>query len=127
MDQVLAELEYNLKSRTRDAKAIMWISVISLVALVLYLVVIIYFLVYMNKLSRLKNDQSLSGVFSSMKGKTRKELKSLKTQGEPLEQRVTELLLAHRSMIIILSVVGIILAIFIGVIALSHQLGLEMV
>lgn len=127
MDQVLAELEYKLNSRIRDSKAIMWVSVISLVAFVPYLVALIYFLVYMKKFLSLKNDHSLSGIFNSLKGKTRKELKSVKMQSESLEQLVASLLLAHKSMIIILTVVGTILAIFIGVIALSHQLGLEIV
>ena len=99
MEQVLVELKEKLINNTRFAKIIMWLSVISLFMTPLFLVALLLFLIYVFNLSKLKNNQSLSGIFNKMNGNTRKELKSILSRDEPLEQPVAGLLLAHNSMV----------------------------
>ena len=123
MDQDLVKFEIKLNSLIRDTKIIMWLSVISLITLPLYLISLLYFLFYNLKLSKLKNDQSLRGIFNKLKGKTTKELKSIQGSSEPLEQGVAGLLLAHKSMVTVLTIIGIIIAIIIGVISIYYQMG----
>lgn len=123
MDQVLVELEDKLINISRFAQIIMWLSVISVFMTPLILVVLILFLIYIFKLSKLKNDQSLSGIFNRLKGNTRKELKSIQSRTEPLEQPVAGLLLAHKSMVTVLIVIGTIQVIVIGVISFYALLG----
>ena len=123
MDQDLVKFEIKLNSLIRDTKIIMWLSVISLITLPLYLISLLYFLFYNLKLSKLKNDQSLRGIFNKLKGKTTKELKSIQGSSEPLEQGVAGFLLAHKSMVTVLTIIGIIIAIIIGVISIYYQMG----
>ena len=123
MDQVLVELEDNLINISRFAKIIMWLSVISVINTPIFLIALLLFLIYIFKLSKLKNNQSLSGIFNRLMGNTRKELKSIQSLNEPLEQPVAGLLLAHKSMVTVLIVVGIISAIIIGVILIYALLG----
>ena len=123
MDQVLVELKEKLINNTRFAKIIMWLSIISVFMTPLFLVALLLFLIYVFNLSKLKTNQSLSGIFNKCKGNTRKELKSIQGPDEPLEQPVAGLLLAHKSMVTVLIVVGIIQAIIIGVIIIYALLG----
>ena len=123
MDQVLVELEDKLINLSRFAKIIMWLSVISVINTPLFLIALLLFLIYIFKLSKLKNNQSLSGIYNRLMGNTRKELKSIQSRNEPLEQPVAGLLLAHKSMVTVLIVVGIISAIIIGVILIYALLG----
>lgn len=127
MEQILVELEVKLDRLIRDAKIIMWLSIISIINPPIFLIPLIHFLIYNSKLSKLKHIQSLSSIFNNLNAKTTKELKSIQMHSEPLEQRVASLLLAHKSMVLALIVVGIIVAIIIGVIGISYQLGLDVV
>ena len=123
MDNVLDKPEVKLDRITRDAKIILWLSVISLISLPLFLIALLYFLFYSFKLSKLKNNQSLRGIFDRLKGKTTKELKSLKGSNAPLEQRVARLLMVHKSMVIVLIIIGIIISILIVIISLYYLMG----
>ena len=123
MDQDLVKFEVKLDSIIRDAKIIMWLSVISLIAVPLFLITLLYFLFYSFNLSKLKNNQSLRGIFNKLKGKTTKELKSIQGSSEPLEQGVAGLLLANKSMVTVLTIIGVIIAIIIGVISISYHMG----
>jgi hypothetical protein len=123
MNQDSVKLEVRLYRITRDAKIIMWLSVLSLIALPLFLIALIYFLFYNSKFLKLKNNQSLSGIFNRLKGKTIKELKSIRGSGEPLEQLVAGLLLTHKSMVAVLIVIGIIITILIAVISIYYLMG----
>ncbi len=123
MDQVLVELEDKLINISRFAKIIMWLSVISVIMTPLLLVALLLFLIYILRFSKLKNDQSLRAIFNRLKGNTRKELKSIQSPKEPLEQPAAGLLLAHKSMVTVLIVIGIIYAIVIGVIFSNDLLG----
>ena len=123
MDQVLVELEDKLINISIFAKIIMWLSVISVFMTPLFLIALILFLIYIFKLSKLKNNQSLSGIFNRLKGNTRKELKPIQSLNEPVEQRVAGLLLAHKSMVTVLIVIGTIQVIVIGVIIIYALLG----
>ncbi len=125
MDQVTVELEDKLIKISRFAKIIMWLSVISVFMPVLFLIALLLFLIYISKLSKLKHDQSLGEIFNRLKGNTRKELKSIQSRNEPLEQPVAGLLLAHKSMVTVLIVIGIVLTIIVGFIGLSYQMGWE--
>jgi hypothetical protein len=127
MDQVLVEYEDKIINTTRVAKIIMWISVASVIIWILIPIIFLLFLIYRFKLSYLKNNQSLQGIFDNLNGKTIKELKSIQNQGESIEQRVADLLIAHKSMVTMLIVIGTLIVICIGVIIVYHKLGLEMV
>ena len=123
MTQVQAALEDKLINISTFAKIIMWLSVISVFMTPLFLIALLLLLIYSFKLSKLKNNQSLSGIFNKLKGNTTKELKSVQSHSEPVEQRVAGLLLAHKSMVTVLIIIGIILAIMIGVIVIYALLG----
>ena len=125
MNQVLEKMEDKLIQTTSFAKIIMWLSVISVFVFFLIPIIFILFLIYKSKLSKLKTDQSLSGIFNKLNGKTTKELKSIQSHGEVQEQGVAGLLIAHKSMVKVLIVVGIIITIVIGVISIGHMLGLD--
>jgi len=127
MDQVLDKMEDKLIQITSFAKIIMWLSVISVIAFVLIPILFLLFLIYKFKLSNLKTNQSLSGIFNKLSVKTTKELKSIQSHGELQEQRVAGLLIAHKSMVKVLIVVEIIITITIGVIIIANISGLEMV
>ena len=123
MDQVLGELEDKLIKISNFAKIIMWLSVISVIMTPLFLIALLLFLIYIFRFSKLKNNQSLSVIFNRLKGNTRKELKSIQSRNEPLEQPVAGLLLAHKYMVTVLIVFGIIQATIIGVIFIYGLLG----
>ena len=78
MDQEDVRFEVKVDGISRDAKIILWLSVISLITVPLYLISLLYFLFYSIKLSKLKNDQSISGIYYKLKSKTRKEYISSK-------------------------------------------------
>ena len=123
MDQDLVRFEVKVDGITRDAKIIIWLSVISLITIPLFLISLLYFMFYSFKLSKLKNNQSFSGIYNKLKGKTRIEIKSIRGNSESLEQRVAGLLLSHRTMVTVLIITGIIIAIIIGIIGLYYQMG----
>ena len=123
MDQVTVNLEAELHRVTRDAKNIILLSLISLIALPLFFVALLYFLFYISKLKKLKTNQSLGSIFYRLKGKTAIEQKTSKESSEPLDQRVAGLLLAHKSMVAVLIVVGLIITIMIGIICMSYLMG----
>ena len=127
MDQVLVELKGKLDRNTRDANTIKLLSVIGVVIWALFPIVILYLLIYISRLSKLKNDQTLSPIFNKLHGKTTKELKSILGGSDPLEQGVSRLLLSHKSMVKVLVVIGTIVAILIGVILISHLMSWETV
>ena len=121
MEQIKVELEVKLSRITQNAKVIMWLSIISFINPLLYPIALILFLIYNNKLSKIKHIQSLGGIINGLKRKTTKELKSLKGHGEPIEQGVASLLLAHKAMVTILIIMGIIITIILGVIGISYM------
>lgn len=120
MDTISAKLENNLKRITGDAKIIMLLSLISLITPPLFLIALLYFLFYFNKREKLKHDQSLSSIFNRLKGKTTKELKSIKLSSNSLEQSAAGSILAHKTTVTVLIVMGIIITIIIIVIGLFY-------
>ena len=84
MEPVSVNLENELSRNTRDAKNIMLLSLISIIMPPLFLVALLYFLFYCNKRKKLKSDQSLSSMFNGLKGKTTKELRSIKWNSNSL-------------------------------------------
>lgn len=116
MGPFLVGLEDKLDRLTREIKIIKWLALIGLIILPSYIISILYFLINKFKLTRLKNDQALTSIFNSLRGKSTKELKSVQSHGESLKQKVVSLLLAYKSAVIMLSVTGIILLIIIGII-----------
>lgn len=120
MDTISAKLENNLKRITGDAKIIMLLSLISLITPPLFLIALLYFLFYFNKRKKLKHDQSLSSIFNRLKGKTTKELKSIKLSSNSLEQSAAGSILAHKTTVTVLIVMGIIITIIIIVIGLFY-------
>ena len=123
MDPVSVNLENELSRNTRDAKNIMLLSLIGLIVAPLYLIALLYFLFYSNKRKKLKSDQSLSGIFNGLRGKPTKELRSIKLNSSSFEQSVAGSILAHKTMVAILIIIGIVLTITIAVIGLSYWMG----
>ena len=123
MGPVSVKLENDLKRITQDAKIIMLLSFISIITPPLYLIALLFFLFYFNKQKKLKSDQSLSSEYSRLKAKTTKELRSIKWNNESLEKGLAGLLIAHRTTVIALIVIGIVIAIIITIIGLSYQVG----
>ena len=123
MDPVSVNLENELSRNTRDAKNIMLLSLIGLIVAPLYLIALLYFLFYSNKRKKLKSDQSLSGIFNGLRGKPTKELRSIKWNSSSFEQSVAGSILAHKTMVAILIIIGIVLTITIAVIGLSYWMG----
>ena len=120
MDPVSVKLENELSRNTRAAKIIMWLSLISLMNPLFYLIALLYFLFYSNKRKKLKSDQSLSGIFNGLRGKPTKELRSIKLNSSSFEQSVAGSILAHKTMVAVLIIMGIVLTIIIGFIGLSY-------
>lgn len=120
MDTISVKLENDLKRITGDAKIIMLLSLISLITPPLFLIALLYFLFYFNKRKKLKHDQSLSSIFNRLKGKTTKELKSIKLSSNSLEQSAAGSILAHKTTVTVLIVMGIIITIIIIVIGLFY-------
>ncbi len=123
MDPVSVNLENELSRNTRDAKNIMLLSLIGLIVAPLYLIALLYFLFYSNKRKKLKSDQSLSGIFNGLRGKPTKELRSIKWNSSSFEQSVAGSILAHKTMVAVLIIIGIVLTITIAVIGLSYWMG----
>jgi hypothetical protein len=123
MDTVSVKLENDLKRITRDAKIIMLLSLISPLNPPLFLIALLFFLFYFRKRKKLKHDQSLSSIFNRLKGKTTKELRSIKLSSNSLEQIVAGSILAHKTMVAVLIVIGIVITIEITVIGLSYLMG----
>ncbi len=103
----------------------MLLSLISLINPPLYLIALLYFLFYSNKRKKLKSDQSLSGIFNGLRGKPTKELRSIKLNSSSFEQSVAGSILAHKTMVAVLIIMGIVLTIMVGFIGLSYQMGWE--
>ncbi len=122
MDPVSVNLENELSRNTRDAKNIMLLSLIGLIVVPLYLIALLYFLFYSNKRKKLKSDQSLSGIFNGLRGKPTKELRSIKWNSSSFEQSVAGSILAHKTMVAVLIIIGIVLTIIVGFIGLSYQM-----
>ncbi len=123
MDTVSVNLENDLNRITRHAKIIMLLSLISLLNPPLFLIALLFFLFYFNKRKKLKHDQSLSSIFNRLKGKTTKELRSIKLISNSLEQIVAGSILAHKTMVAVLIVSGIVITIEITVIGLGYLMG----
>jgi len=122
MEQVSDNLENELSRKTRDAKNIMLLSLISIVMPPLFLVALLYFLFYSNKRKKLKSDQSLSSIFNELKGKTTKELRSF-MRSNSLEQSVAASIHAHKTMVTVLIIIGIVLTMMIAYIGLAYKMG----
>ena len=122
MDPVSVNLENELSRNTRAAKIIMWLSLISLMNPLFYLIALLYFLFYSNKRKKLKGDQSHSSIFNGLKGKTTKEIRSIKWNSNSLEQSVAGSILAHKTMVAVLIIIGIVETIIVGFICLSYLL-----
>ena len=123
MEPVSVNLENELSRNTRDAKNIMLLSLISIIMPPLFLVALLYFLFYSNKRKKLKSDQSLSSIFNGLKGKTTKEIRSIKWNSNSLEQSVAGSILAHKTMVAVLIIIGIVLTIMVAFIGLSYLMG----
>lgn len=123
MDPVSVNVENELSRNTKDAKNIMLLSLISIIMPPLFLVALLLFLSYSNKQKKLKGDQSLSSVFNGLKGKTTKELRSIQGKSNSLEQSVTSSILAHKTMVAVLIIIGIVLTIIVAYIGLSYLMG----
>ena len=123
MDPVSVNLENEIQGITRDAKNIMILSFISLPVTPLFLITLIYFFIYINKLKKIKTNQSINSEYSRLKDKTTKELRSIKWNGESFEKNLAGLLLAHRTTAIVLFVIGILIATMIAYIGLSYKMG----
>lgn len=123
MAPVSINLENELSRNTKDAKNIMLLSLISIIMPPLFLVALLLFLSYCNKRKKLKGDQSLSSVFNGLKGKTTKELRSIQGKSNSLEQSVTSSILAHKTMVAVLIIIGIVLTIIVAYIGLSYLMG----
>ena len=127
MEQVSVKMDIDLNRITRHAKNIMLLSLISLITLPLYLIALLYFLFYLNKLKKLKSNQSLSSEYTRLKGKKTKQLRSIKWHSDSLEKSLAGFFLAHRTTVTILIVVGVTIAIMIGIISMYYLLGWEVV
>ncbi|MEN8194471.1 MAG: hypothetical protein ABFS12_16750 [Bacteroidota bacterium] len=123
MDPVSVNLENELSRNTRDAKNIMLLSLISIIITPLFLVALLYFLFYSNKRKKLKSDQSLSSIFNGLKGKTTKELRSIKWNSNSLEHSVAGSIHSHKTMVAVLIIIGIVQTIIIAFIGLCYQMG----
>ena len=123
MDQVSAYLENELSRTTRDAKNIMLLSLISIVVPPLFLVALVYFLNYFNKRKKLNSDQSLSSVFNGLKTNTLKELKSIMRSKHSIEQSVAGSIHAHKTLVRVLIIIGIVLTMMIAYIGLAYKMG----
>ena len=123
MDPVSVNLENELSRKTRDAKNIMLLSLISIVTPPLFQVALLYFLIYFNKRKKLKSDQSLSSIFNGLKGKTTKELRSIMRSSNSLEQSVAASIHAHKTMVTVLIIIGIVLTMMIAYIGLAYKMG----
>ena len=123
MDPVSVNLENELSRNTRAAKIIMWLSLISLMGPLFYLIALLYFLFYSNKRKKLKSDQSLSSIFNGLKGNTRKELRSIMRSNNSLEQSVAGSIHAHKTMVTVLIIIGIVLTMMIAYIGLAYKMG----
>ena len=123
MEQVSVNLDNELSRKTRDAKNIMLLSLISIVMPPLFLVALLYFLFYSNKRKKLKSDQSLSSIFNGLEGKTRKELRSIMRSSNSLEQSVAASIHAHKTMVTVLIIIGIVLTMMIAYIGLAYKMG----
>ncbi len=127
MDTVSVKLENDLNRITSHAKIIMLLSLISILCPPLFLIALLFFLFYFNKRKKLKHDQSLSSIFNRLKGKTSKELRSIKLSSNSLEEIVAGSILAHKTMVSVLIVIGIVITIVITVIGLSYLMGWQVV
>ena len=123
MDPVSVNLENELSRNTRDAKNIMLLSLISIIMPPLFLVALLYFLFYSNKRKKIKSDQSLSSIFNGLKGKTTKELRSVMRSSNSLEQSVSASIHAHKTMVAVLIIIGIVLTMMIAYIGLAYKMG----
>jgi anaerobic C4-dicarboxylate transporter len=123
MDQVSANLENELIRNTRDAKNIMLLSLIGIVVPPLFLVALLYFLLYSNKRNKLKNDQSLSHIFNGLKDKATKELRSITRSSNSLENRAAGSIHAHKTLVAVLIIIGIVLTLMIAYIGLAYKMG----
>ena len=123
MDQASANLENELSRYTRDAKNIMLLSLIGIVIPPLFLVALLYFLYYSNRRKKLQCDQSLSNIFNGLKDKKTKELRSNTWNSNSLEHSVADSIHAHKTMVVVLLIIGIVLTIMIAFISLSYLMG----
>jgi len=123
MEQVSVYLESELSRKTRDAKNILLLSLISLVVPPLFLAAFLYFLFYYNKRKKLRSDQSLSSIFNGMKGKTIKELRSIMKSSNSPEKHVAASIHAHKSMATVLIIIGIVLTMMLVYIGLAYKMG----
>ena len=123
MDTVSVKLENDLNRITRNAKIIMLLSLISPLNPPLFLIALLFFLFYFKKRKKLKHDQSLSSIFNRLKGKTTKELRSIKLISNSLEQIVAGSILAHKTLVAVLIVIGIVITIEITGIGLYYLMG----
>ena len=123
MDTVSVKLENDLNRITRNAKIIMLLSLISPLNPPLFLIALLFFLFYFKKRKKLKHDQSLSSIFNRLKGKTTKELRSIKLSSNSLEQIVAGSILAHKTLVAVLIVIGIVITIEITGIGLYYLMG----
>lgn len=123
MDPVSDNLGNELSRNTKDAKNIMLLSLISIIMPPIFLGVLLYFLFYSNKRKKLVRLKSLSSIFNGLKGKTTKELRSVKWNNNSLEQSVTGSIFAHKTMVAVLIIIGIVLTIMVAFIGLSYLMG----
>lgn len=123
MDPVSVIVENELSRNTRDAKNIMLLSLISIIMPPLFLIALLLYISYSKKRKKLKGDQSLSSVFNGLKGKTTKELRAIQGKSNSLEQSVTSSILAHKTMVAVLIIIGIVLTIIVAYIGLSYLMG----
>ena len=123
MEQVSVYLESELSRKTRDAKNILLLSLISLVVPPLFLAAFLYFLFYYNKRKKLRSDQSLCSIFNGMKGKTIKELRSIMKSSNSPEKHVAASIHAHKSMATVLIIIGIVLTMMLVYIGLAYKMG----
>lgn len=127
MDRDSVKLADELSRITKDANNVMLLSLLGILALPLYLIALVYFIVYFNKRKRIRSYQSLSGILEELKGKNTKELRSIKSSSTSLEQSVAGSLLAHKTCVTILVIIGIVLIIIIGIISLYYLMGWQVV
>ena len=123
MDTVSVKLGNDLNRITRNAKIIMLLSLISPLNPPLFLIALLFFLFYFRKRKKLKHDQSLSSIFNRLKGKTTKELRSIKLSSNSLDQIVAGSILAHKTLVAVLIVIGIVITIEITGIGLYYLMG----
>ena len=123
MEPVSVNLENELSRNTRDAKNIMLLYLISIIMPPLFLVALLYYLNYFNKRKKLKSDQSLSSIFNGLKDNTMKELRSVMRSNNSLEQSVAGSIHAHKTMVTVLIIIGIVMTMMIAYIGLAYKMG----